>query len=86
MLKISMPAGICPDTIIAWETLGGTEQGKEGELRCGCGQTHPIAEAWLKQSACRCHTNLNCAKTCPKRLNPAKAITEIKKMLVGRRM
>jgi succinate dehydrogenase / fumarate reductase iron-sulfur subunit len=28
---------------------------------------------------------MNCAKTCPKGLNPAKAIGEIKKMLVERR-
>ena len=29
----------------------------------------------------RCHTIMNCAKACPKGLNPAKAIAEIKKML-----
>jgi succinate dehydrogenase / fumarate reductase iron-sulfur subunit len=33
----------------------------------------------------RCHTIMNCAKTCPKSLNPAKAIAEIKKMMVERR-
>jgi succinate dehydrogenase / fumarate reductase iron-sulfur subunit len=27
---------------------------------------------------------MNCAKTCPKGLNPAKAIAEIKKMMVDR--
>jgi succinate dehydrogenase (ubiquinone) iron-sulfur subunit len=27
----------------------------------------------------RCHTILNCSRTCPKGLNPAKAISEIKK-------
>lgn len=32
----------------------------------------------------RCHTIMNCAKTCPKGLNPAKAIAEIKKMLLAR--
>jgi succinate dehydrogenase / fumarate reductase iron-sulfur subunit len=32
----------------------------------------------------RCHTIMNCAQTCPKGLNPAKAIAEIKKMLVKR--
>jgi len=32
----------------------------------------------------RCHTIMNCAKTCPKGLNPAKAISEIKKMMVTR--
>lgn len=33
----------------------------------------------------RCHTIMNCAKTCPKGLNPAKAIAGIKQMLVERR-
>jgi succinate dehydrogenase / fumarate reductase iron-sulfur subunit len=32
----------------------------------------------------RCHTIMNCASTCPKGLNPAKAIAEIKKMMVAR--
>ena len=32
----------------------------------------------------RCHTIMNCTKTCPKGLNPAKAIAEIKKMIVMR--
>ena len=30
----------------------------------------------------RCHTIMNCTKTCPKGLNPAKAIAEIKKEVV----
>ena len=34
----------------------------------------------------RCHTIMNCTKTCPKGLNPAKAIAEIKKMMVERRV
>ena len=29
----------------------------------------------------RCHTILNCSRTCPKGLNPAKAIAEIKKSM-----
>ncbi|MFN3960391.1 MAG: succinate dehydrogenase iron-sulfur subunit [Parvularculaceae bacterium] len=32
----------------------------------------------------RCHTIMNCAQVCPKGLNPAKAIAEIKKMMVNR--
>lgn len=32
----------------------------------------------------RCHTIMNCTDTCPKGLNPAKAIAEIKKLLVKR--
>ncbi len=32
----------------------------------------------------RCHTIMNCTKTCPKGLNPAKAIAEVKKMMVQR--
>ncbi len=31
----------------------------------------------------RCHTIMNCTKTCPKGLNPAKAIAEIKKQVVA---
>jgi succinate dehydrogenase / fumarate reductase iron-sulfur subunit len=34
----------------------------------------------------RCHTIMNCTSTCPKGLNPAKAIAGIKKMLVERRV
>lgn len=34
----------------------------------------------------RCHTILNCAQACPKGLNPAKAIAEIKQMMVERRV
>jgi succinate dehydrogenase / fumarate reductase iron-sulfur subunit len=34
----------------------------------------------------RCHTIMNCAKTCPKGLNPAKAIAEIKKKMVERKI
>jgi succinate dehydrogenase / fumarate reductase, iron-sulfur subunit len=32
----------------------------------------------------RCHTIMNCSNACPKGLNPAKAIAEIKKMMVVR--
>jgi len=32
----------------------------------------------------RCHTIMNCTNTCPKGLNPARAIGEIKKLLVER--
>lgn len=34
----------------------------------------------------RCHTIMNCTNVCPKGLNPAKAIADIKKRLVQRRM
>jgi succinate dehydrogenase / fumarate reductase, iron-sulfur subunit len=34
----------------------------------------------------RCHTIMNCAQACPKGLNPAKAIAEIKKKMVERQM
>jgi succinate dehydrogenase / fumarate reductase iron-sulfur subunit len=33
----------------------------------------------------RCHTIMNCTKTCPKSLNPGKAIAELKKLMVVRR-
>ena len=32
----------------------------------------------------RCHTIMNCTQACPKHLNPAKAISEIKKLLIER--
>ncbi len=32
----------------------------------------------------RCHTIMNCTKTCPKGLNPAKAIAEIKSQIIER--
>jgi succinate dehydrogenase (ubiquinone) iron-sulfur subunit len=32
-------------------------------------------------SVYRCHTILNCSRTCPKGLNPARAIAEIKKLM-----
>ena len=34
----------------------------------------------------RCHTIMNCSKACPKHLNPAKSIAEIKKMMVERQV
>ena len=34
----------------------------------------------------RCHTIMNCTNTCPKGLNPAKAIAEVKKMVVERKL
>jgi succinate dehydrogenase / fumarate reductase iron-sulfur subunit len=34
----------------------------------------------------RCHTIMNCAKACPKGLNPAKAIAEIKNLMIDRQI
>nr|WP_281271861.1 succinate dehydrogenase iron-sulfur subunit [Leucothrix pacifica] len=34
----------------------------------------------------RCHTIMNCTDVCPKELNPAKAIAEIKQMMVERKV
>jgi succinate dehydrogenase / fumarate reductase iron-sulfur subunit len=34
----------------------------------------------------RCHTIMNCAKVCPKNLNPAEAIADIKKSMVDRQV
>jgi succinate dehydrogenase / fumarate reductase iron-sulfur subunit len=34
----------------------------------------------------RCHTIMNCTATCPKDLNPAKAIAETKKLMIQRKM
>jgi succinate dehydrogenase / fumarate reductase iron-sulfur subunit len=33
----------------------------------------------------RCHTIMNCTEACPKDLNPARAIAEIKKLMIERR-
>jgi succinate dehydrogenase/fumarate reductase-like Fe-S protein len=33
----------------------------------------------------RCHTIMNCTRTCPKGLNPAKAIANIKQLMLERR-
>jgi len=33
----------------------------------------------------RCHTIMNCTNACPKNLNPAKAIAEIKKLIIHRK-
>ena len=34
----------------------------------------------------RCHTIMNCTRTCPKGLNPGKVIAETKKMMIERRL
>ncbi len=34
----------------------------------------------------RCHTIMNCAQACPKGLNPAKAIAEVKQLMVERQL
>ncbi|MCK5917894.1 MAG: succinate dehydrogenase iron-sulfur subunit [Cocleimonas sp.] len=34
----------------------------------------------------RCHTIMNCTEACPKDLNPAKAIADIKRLLIKRRL
>ena len=34
----------------------------------------------------RCHTIMNCTKTCPKGLNPARAIGEIKQLMIARKV
>ncbi|EAL58078.1 succinate dehydrogenase, iron-sulfur protein [Wolbachia endosymbiont of Drosophila ananassae] len=32
----------------------------------------------------RCHAIMNCTKTCPKGLNPARAIAKVKQLMVER--
>ena len=34
----------------------------------------------------RCHTIMNCTEACPKGLNPAKSIAEIKQLMIKRKM
>ena len=43
-----------------------------------------LAELEDPFSMYRCHTIMNCTNTCPKGLNPAKAIAEIKKLLAAK--
>jgi succinate dehydrogenase / fumarate reductase, iron-sulfur subunit len=45
-------------------------------------QRERLAELEDPFSLYRCHTIMNCTRTCPKGLNPAKAIAEIKKLMV----
>ncbi|KAJ8022222.1 Succinate dehydrogenase [ubiquinone] iron-sulfur subunit, mitochondrial [Holothuria leucospilota] len=44
-------------------------------------QAERLAQLQDKFSVYRCHTIMNCTRTCPKGLNPGKAIAEIKKLL-----
>ncbi|XP_033375244.1 succinate dehydrogenase [ubiquinone] iron-sulfur subunit, mitochondrial [Parus major] len=72
---------------------GGTGQCQRCQ-RCHCPQAYrwmidsrdDFTEERLAQlqdpfSLYRCHTIMNCTRTCPKGLNPGKAIAEIKKMM-----
>ena len=43
-----------------------------------------LAELEDPFSMYRCHTIMNCTNTCPKGLNPAKAIADIKKRLAAK--
>ena len=70
--------------------LGGFREvaGEGGALAGLALQRHPAA-VQLDQledpfKLYRCHTIMNCAQVCPKGLNPAKAIAEVKKLLVDR--
>jgi succinate dehydrogenase / fumarate reductase iron-sulfur subunit len=42
-------------------------------------------DGYYERILCFCHTILNCTRTCPKGLNPGKAIAEIKKKMIERR-
>lgn len=42
-----------------------------------------LAQMRDKYSLFKCHTIMNCTKTCPKGLNPGAAIAEMKKLLTG---
>ena len=48
-----------------------------------CSELFTIVLASVDWTVCRCHTIMNCTKTCPKGLNPGRAIAEIKKLLAG---
>ena len=47
-------------------------------LNCKAERLEKMNDAY---SVFKCHTIMNCTKSCPKHLNPAWAIAEIKKML-----
>ena len=44
----------------------------------------PIDDHYARRELYRCHTIMNCTRTCPKGLNPAKAIGEIKQLMLAR--
>jgi succinate dehydrogenase iron-sulfur subunit len=50
----------------------------------GCGTGERLDQLHDPFRLYRCHTIMNCARTCPKGLNPAAAIGRIKQMLVER--
>ena len=78
-----------PELLVEWRSLSGP--------RCCCrpiagsptAATRPRANGSTRCEdpfrLYRCHTIMNCTRTCPKGLNPAKAIAEIKKLMVLRR-
>ena len=61
----------------AWRWLSDSRDGNTGER---------LDELEDPFRLYRCHTIMNCAESCPKGLNPARAIAEIKKMMVERRL
>jgi succinate dehydrogenase (ubiquinone) iron-sulfur subunit len=42
-----------------------------------------LAKLQDKWSVFKCHTIMNCTKTCPKGLNPGAAVAELKRILIG---
>ena len=75
----------------AYRTRGGDEQSGRRRAICRfCGGSIDSRDEDRKErlkkvadelKLYRCHTIMNCTNACPKGLNPAKAIAEIKKML-----
>jgi succinate dehydrogenase / fumarate reductase iron-sulfur subunit len=48
------------------------------------GQANRLAELDDSFRLYRCHTIMNCTEACPKDLNPARAIADIKRRLLDR--
>ena len=79
------------DYITNSDWLDSTPRGPQGETREYVKEVIKVLTPYLNEICLeledsfklyRCHTIMNCARSCPKNLNPAKAIAEIKKMMV----
>ena len=47
---------------------------------CKAERIDRLRDKWMVY---RCHTIMNCTKTCPKGLNPGAAIAELKRLMMG---
>ena len=68
------------ESIQPWLKVGQTGKEKE-EIRQSQKEREKLKKVADELKLYRCHTIMNCTNSCPKGLNPAKAIGSIKKML-----